>query len=80
MDGKDSMEDRVDWLSVIESISDEAIVTRGSSGMQPQIRDWRCEDEPGESRGVGFVRIRTLCCYVELCLGGDLLEPRDARH
>jgi len=33
--GKDAVEDRIDWLAVGESVSDEAIVSGGSGGMQP---------------------------------------------
>ena len=47
VDGEDPVEDGINWLSVSESVSDEAIIARGSSGMQPQIYNWRCGDELG---------------------------------
>jgi hypothetical protein len=48
------MEDRIDWLAVGESVSDEAIVSRGRRGMQPQIRDWGCGDECEKEEGRGL--------------------------
>ena len=45
------MEDGIDWLAVGESVSDEAIVSRGSRGMQSQICDWGCGDEYENEEG-----------------------------
>lgn len=79
MDGEDPVEDRIDGLTVNESVSDEAIISRGSRGVQPQIRDCGA-GMSGGTEGVNSVGVRTFCGYIEPCLCGDLLEPRDARH
>lgn len=49
--------------------------------MQPQVGDWGMRGSAigGKGRTVLGI-ILTLSGHVELCLCGDLLEPRDTRH
>lgn len=60
MDGEDALEDGIYWLSVSESVSDEAEVSRSSSGMQPQISDWRWRMSLRTKRGELYEGTHTL--------------------
>lgn len=60
MYGEDPVEDGIDWLAIGESISDKAIISRGSRGMQSQIRDWGAGMSMRTKRGEVYQDTHTL--------------------